>query len=748
MKLRVPKADILLLLAPLFCFGFAWLNSNLEFAQHLEWRSLDWRTQYRASHRQPPPDERILVVGIGENTTINIAPWPFSRAYHGELQYLARHDPPKVWVWDVIFQNRVNRDGDPIDAEADLTFSVRSEDLAKVNIPVVTAAVSSRREALIDPNDLGLTRPFTRVVGDISLLEGDTSATLPYPGLRHFSYFGFADAPRGATGIVRQIPLVLKVADMVLPSLSLQVVMRYYGISPEEVHIVLGDAIDLGPKAEHRFIPIDEHGRMFINYRYEKTDSVADLGRQFPVVEYFYQLVALDEFYERGEKGIQPPAAMKDRIVFVGEFATDAGTTPLAKESPLVLLQANVTNNILRGDHVQVLPERWVWLGGLLISYAGIGLFRERSVLGLVLFTLLVVAGFIWATFFYWGLDNLWIPLMAPLAGFLMMQFGFIVYRVLTEQSAKLQMRAMFGSYLSPVVINQMVDSGQSPELGGIEAEITAYFSDIQSFSSFSEVLEPSQLVALLNEYLTACTDIVQEQGGTLDKYIGDAVVAMFGAPVPLPDHAFKACLTSLLVQRKIDELRVRWTEAGAEWPQMVKEMRTRIGLNTGSCMIGNMGSRTRFDYTMMGDNVNLAARMESGAKTWGVFNMVTEETRRACETHGGDRIVFRTLGRIRVKGRSAPVPVHEVVALREDVDETTRQCIQDFESALAAYYDQNWDAAEAALERSAARERFQPGRDFGVSTNPSLKYLQIIAELRQSPPGSHWDGVYVMGAK
>lgn len=748
MKLRVPKADILLLLAPLFCFGFAWLNSNLDFAQLLEWRSLDWRTQYRAAQGQPPPDERILVIGIGAATTLNIEPWPFSRSYHGEIQYRARHDPPKVWAWDVIFENRVNQAGEPLNRAADLEFSVRTEDLGKLGIPVVTAAVTSARIGPINPGELGKTKPFTNVHGDITLVQGDLSAILPYPDLRRYGYFGFADAPRGAGGIVRRMPLVLRVGDLILPSFSLQIIMRYWGLEEQDVRIVLGDTIDLGPRAENRRIPIDESGQMLVNYRYDRSSSAADLGRQFPVQEYFDQLIALEQFYELKVPETRPPVPMRDRIVIVGEFETDTGTTPLAFQSPLVLLQANVVNNILTGDFVKALPQRWVWLGGLLIGYAGIGIFRQRSVLGLVLFTLLVGTGFVWLTFWYWNHANLWIPLTAPLVGFFMLQFGFIVYRVITEQSAKLQMRAMFGSYLSPVVINQMVDSGQSPELGGIEAEVTAYFSDIQGFSSFSEELKPPQLVALLNEYLTACTDIIQEQGGTLDKYIGDAVVAMFGAPVPLPDHAFKACLAGLLVQRKLDELRARWTAAGDEWPQMVKEMRTRIGANTGTCMIGNMGSRTRFDYTMMGDNVNLAARMESGAKTWGVFNMVTEETRRACETNGGDRIVFRALGRIRVKGRSAPVPVHEVVGLREDVDELTHACIQIFESALTAVYAQNWDLADERLQQSASRERFQPGRDFGVSTNPSLKYRQIVSDLRQSPPRSDWDGVYTMGAK
>ncbi len=258
------------------------------------------------------------------------------------------------------------------------------------------------------------------------------------------------------------------------------------------------------------------------------------------------------------------------------------------------------------------------------------------------------------------------------------------------EQKAKGKIKGMFGTYLVPTVVDSMIDSGRDPELGGHDAEITPYFSDIQSFSAFSEVLSSSQLGDLLNEYLTVCTDIIQEKGGTLDKYIGDAVVAMFGAPVDLENHAYKACFVSQLVHQRLDDLREKWTREGDKWPELVHQMRTRIGLNTGSCMIGNMGSRTCFNYTMMGDNVNLAARMESGAKSWGAFTMVAESTKLACEKHGGDRIIFRPLGRIVVKGRSKPVPINEIVGLQESVSESTRECVGLFAEGMQRYYDQD----------------------------------------------------------
>jgi adenylate cyclase len=240
----------------------------------------------------------------------------------------------------------------------------------------------------------------------------------------------------------------------------------------------------------------------------------------------------------------------------------------------------------------------------------------------------------------------------------------------------------------------------------------------------------------------------VQEEGGTLDKYIGDAVVVMFGAPITLKDHAYRACVATQRVQRRLGELRAKWEAEGEKWPPIVRAMQTRIGLNSGPCVIGNMGSRTRFNYTMMGDDVNLAARMESGAKSWGVYTMCTEATRLACEQQGGDRVVFRPLGRIVVKGRAQAVPIHEIVGLKEWVTADTRAGLELFGAGLERYYARDWDGAAQLFQRSAALEANIPGQTPGVTSNPSLVYLEISARYKNQPPDHNWNGVYVMKEK
>jgi adenylate cyclase len=290
-----------------------------------------------------------------------------------------------------------------------------------------------------------------------------------------------------------------------------------------------------------------------------------------------------------------------------------------------------------------------------------------------------------------------------------------------------------------------MIESGEDPKLGGAVVEITAYFSDIQDFSTFSEQLSPTQLVELMNEYLTVCTDIVTASGGALDKYIGDAVVAMFGAPLALPDHAYRACVATQLVQARLAELRKKWASEGDKWPASVRNMHTRIGLNSGEAVVGNMGSLTRFNYTMMGDNVNLAARMESGAKSYGAATLVTEATKIAAEKHG-DRCVFRFLDRIKVKGRSQPVAIYEIVGLKEAISPATLSCIEAFNTAIECYLRQDWVAAVDIFRKSAALEAVRS--EAADELTPSAVFLKRCEIMKINPPGKNWDGVYEMRTK
>lgn len=315
------------------------------------------------------------------------------------------------------------------------------------------------------------------------------------------------------------------------------------------------------------------------------------------------------------------------------------------------------------------------------------------------------------------------------------------------EQRRRNRLRRIFSTYLSPEMVSRMADANEEPELGGHEVEITAFFSDVAGFSEFSEILKSQQLVDLMNEYLSEMTEILQQEEGTLDKYIGDAIVGMFGAPVELKQHAYHACAASIQMLKRQDALCEKWKSEGDKWPARVSIMRTRIGLNTGLATVGNIGSHSRFNYTMMGDTVNLAARCESGAKHFGVFNMCTEHTREAALKHKSD-IVFRYLDRWVVKGRKQPVEIYEIVGMQDDLSEPDLECISLYVQGTGLYLGQDWDGAYERFEKASKLERYQPGRDYGVDTNPSLMMMERCKSLKANPPSADWDGVYVMKTK
>jgi adenylate cyclase len=726
--------------APFVCLGLAWLVSRTNFGYGLEGHALDWRTRYRLDF-QPVADPRFAVVLFEDHTeTLLEKSWPVDRAYHAQMTQVLALAGAKVIVWDVILDDK--RAG-----EGDTRMGQIAEAAQEAGSVVLSAATYSERPTDAIPGRDGPTKPFRQVVGDIRLIEGNEYAYLPFPQLRAVSLYGFADVSPGSDGMRRWMPLVLRVGQEVYPSLSLQIVLGYLGVNPDDVRVELGDAVSFTSKGRQRRIPIDSRGRFLVNYRHDQVGHPTD----FPVYRYGMVLVELSEVLLEEKKPTRPLPDFKDRIVILGQTVrgkADAGLSPLQETSPFSFLVANAVSNVLADDHAWRVPDWIAWLAALLFGCAWVVGVADRSVVTLCAGTVLAGVAYISLALWAWVFASWWVPLVHPLAGFGALGFLVIGRRVWQEHRAKQEIKGMFGSYVSPEIVERMIKSDKPPELGGHEEQITAYFSDIQGYSSFSEKLPPAQLVRLLNEYLTVCTDTIQAEGGTLDKYIGDAVVAIFGAPSALPDHAYRACRAAVLSQERLGELRARWTAEGNIWPQDVQAMRSRIGLNSGPAIIGNMGSRTRFSYTMTGDNVNLAARMESGAKSWGSFLMCTGTTKAECEKHGGDALVFRALGRIVVVGRSHPVEIFDVVGLRKSVAAPTLECVATFEAALARYHERDWQGALEGFIKSAALEPLAPGKSPGVKSNPSLEYQRIARECQANPPEGDWNGVFVMKGK
>ena len=331
------------------------------------------------------------------------------------------------------------------------------------------------------------------------------------------------------------------------------------------------------------------------------------------------------------------------------------------------------------------------------------------------------------------------LPMVAPIVGIGITYVSNILYRVLNEQKDKKFLKDTFGAYISPELIDQMYEEKQEPKLGGNTGYHTAFFSDIQSFSAFSEVMEPEAMVKLMNEYLTEMTNILLDHQGTLDKYIGDSIVAFYGAPVTVEEHELLACKTALAMEKKIVELREKWSHEDDK-PDLVHHLRHRVGLNSGPMVTGNMGSEMRMNYTMMGDTVNVAARLESSAKLYGVYIQVAENTYKKVK----DEFEWRTLDYVRVKGKKVPVHVYELLSEKGQLDDDTAKMLTIFHEGLELYNAQKWNDALKKFEESATLEDEFPTRP----TTPSKVYIFRCNHFIENLPEKDWDGVWIMTTK
>ncbi|MCB9738939.1 MAG: adenylate/guanylate cyclase domain-containing protein [Deltaproteobacteria bacterium] len=424
--------------------------------------------------------------------------------------------------------------------------------------------------------------------------------------------------------------------------------------------------------------------------------------------------------------------ALKGRIVFVGVSAVGAADrrqTPLRSDLPGTYVHINATFNLL---HTEFTGSEGRLEHGLTIFAAVLALllyiaWARVGSSSVVVFSAVGLA-LVWGGVAAVGLYQGWlVPSVPVLLGILVPMGGELVLRANSAEAARQQIRSAFQQYLSPAVVEELVADPDKLRLGGRRREITAFFSDVAGFTSISEALDPADLTALLNEYLGAMTDVILEEGGTVDKYIGDAIVAMFGAPLDQPDHAERAVRAALRCRQRLAELRPQWVARG--WP----EVGARIGVNSGVAVVGNMGSAQRFDYTMLGDTVNLAARLEGANKAYGIELMIGEKTAALVR----DSFVLRELDKIRVKGKQQGVAVFEPVAQAGAADPETARRISEFAIGLTAWRGREWEVA---------RSRFQSAANLG--DEPAKVFLARLETIVQDPPGPDWDGVYEMKTK
>jgi adenylate cyclase len=748
-KLKFDWRFLLLLPIPVL-WGLADQFGGLQRLEHI---LLDLRFRYRG---ELPAPVRVHYVNVDSRAIQAIGERPWNRAQFAEAaRLLFERGGAKAVGFDFVFSEQSH--SALVDREAAGKGNVALGRVARRHPSLVLAAQYTSGDARTQEG----IRQFPLLRKNFTDREKNDTPELPeYPITgatltAKWGTIGLIDVDLETSGgdVPRWVPLFAESIGPTFWHMAVQLACAELGVPPDSARRA-GDFVEIvAPDgAVLRRIPVREGQILEANW-FSAWNSPFNPHTSMADVLTAGEMLESEKESERAEAESYF-TRFKDAVVLIGPtdpLLQDLATSPFDERPvPKVGLHGNLLKTIVAEKYLTRPPSWVMWLCTLGLTFAVTSLTvagGARSLFFKVL-ALLVLVGFAIVGFYLFRVSHLVVSLAAPLNAAFTTGFIATILQLIDEEKQKGRIKGMFSAYLAPTVVNSLIDSGKEPELGGHEETITAYFSDIQGFSGFSEKMTPARLVELMNEYLTACTDIVQEEGGTLDKYIGDAVVAMFGAPLPLPDHAYRACVASVRVQRRIEELRQKWRSEGGKWPPIVHNLRARLGLNSGPAIIGNMGSRTRFSYTMMGDNVNLAARMESGAKLMGVYTMITDSTRADCEKFGGDKIVFRFLDKIVVKGRSLPVGVHEVVGLRSELSASTLECLALHARAIERYQAQDFDGAIALFEQSAKLELHQPSKELAIESNPSLIMIERCHYMKEHPPGPKWDGVFIMKEK
>jgi len=518
-------------------------------------------------------------------------------------------------------------------------------------------------------------------------------------------------------GRVRRVPMLVEYDGAYYESLSLAMVRTLLGqtkLLPGFAEAKTGgyaglEWLELDAAGGRLKIPVDSDVATFVPYR----------GGQGS----FRYISITDVLHERVD-----PAQLKDKIILVGTTAPgllDMRATPVAEVYPGVEVHANMISGILD----QNLKERpaymlgaevvWLLLIGIALSFL-LPLFTPAKAILASVFTLITTTGL---SLVAWQYGNVLMPvanslLMIALLFALDMSYGYFV-----ESRTKRQITGLFGQYVPSELVEEMAKHPESVSMVGESREMTILFSDVRGFTTISEGLDPKELSLLMNEFLTPLSRVIYKHRGTIDKYMGDCIMAFWGAPLPDRDHARNAILAGIEMQATLQALQPHFKERG--WPGI----HVGVGINTGRVSVGNMGSEVRVAYTVMGDEVNLASRLEGITKQYGVGIIVGENTQNLVTD-----FLYRELDHVRVKGKDRPVAIYEPIALVSEASKALQDEVKLFHEVRRLYRKQDWDQAELQLMNL---QRMSPG------TALYGKYAERVAFFRKNPPNADWDGVF-----
>jgi len=630
-------------------------------------------------------------------------------------------------VYDIVFVR-------PSQPYSDQKFKSSTKQLGSVYLPIGLAYSGSkqpfkwehgrayerfRSDFLGRPVEKGLPNPFYATK---ALMQSDAFSEVAFNS-GHISAYCDPD------GVYRHIIMLLKVDNLYFPTLTLSMFLDYTGVSFDEIVVHWGDKIVI-PTTKNSsldseiIIPIDDRGRAFIPFA-----QVQVWDKDFKKMEAH----ALLKYFESEDLRGNLIDFFEGKFVFIGDVSvgtSDLGQTPIEKDVPLIIMHTSLLNGLLTNTFYRKVP---FWHGIAFICILGV-LFGisalPKSSWPLYGTGAIILAGLLGLTWLQFIRFHLF-PIVTVGASFLFVFFTLVIGIEIAVSKERAFIKNAFSRYVPEKVVDQMIKNPELLKLGGEERVITVLFSDLANFTTISENMTPPDLVHLLNEYLTEMTNIVLEEGGIVDKYQGDAIMVEFGVPIPAPNHADMAVRTGLRMQRRLKELRKEWSQKG------LPELRCRVGINTGPMIIGNMGSNRVFDYTAIGDAVNLASRLEGANKRYNTFLMISEST---YEQLTPGMFKTRVLDVIKVKGKDKEVKVFEVYGeASEAVDPDHELYYQTYHNAFEAYL---------ARDFSSAREKFADALSIRFEDSASKEMIARIDAINDEELPADWDGSVALTTK
>ena len=701
-------------------------NSNFTYASFFEDRFYDLRMKYTIDKNKK--DDRMVLAAIDDHSLSKIGRWPWTRTIHAKIIDKLNNFGAKILAFDVFysepelacnaespdnalvasikkFQSTPGRkvilpysvgekDGDKIDEEN--YFKETPDQLLNFMIDTKQSQGSNLQPTLVE----------RKVYPIAALANADT-------GISHI------EAQSDTDGVFRHYRLVANVDSIYYPSFALQTYQFY-----------TGDKVTLEiPSPETAFLK-SKKGTAYLDYSGEtKVRWLGGLDH-FPVV-------SLNDILNAPDNDRKMSEIFKDKIVYVASTAYgahDLRNTPVDSELPGVVFHMNMTHMLLEGKFFvsEVESAKYSWILLFIGSMIMIGtMFLGHAILDFVIVNAIIV-GFLLIDTYYFIPRGYNIRLFFCLFSAVLCYSWSTFLHFYESNKEKKKIKGTFSRYLAPSIVNDLLKNPDKVRLGGEKKNITVFFSDVRDFTSISEKLTPEQLTLCLNKYMTMMTDTLFEHQGTLDKYIGDAMVAYWGAPVDLENHPYWAIKGAIQMIERLPAINAEFERDG------FPIFKHGIGLNTGECSVGNMGSNQIFSYTALGDNMNLGARLESLCKFYGVQLNISEYTKNAIPEQLASEFIFRTLDKVKVKGKENAVTIYEVLhpshMLYQD-----RESLQKYEQAFSFYLEQKFVDASDILK--TLHTNYPSDKTFD-------RMLHICLNFIESPPPAGWDGTYTHKSK